>query len=148
MAHPRGLLGRQVGEELALLDAQLGLAELAGAPIDAAAELLRHQVHAVTDAEGRDAELEDRRIDVRRVVRVDRCASPGEDQRYGVAAANLFGGDAMRDELRVDPRLANAAGDQLRVLPAEVDHQHRPLLRKRLGTKRDNLSFGGSSARP
>ena len=87
-------------------------------------------------------------VDVRRVVRVDRCASSGEDQRDGVAAANLFGGDAMRDELRVDPGLSDAAGDQLRVLPAEVDHQHRPLLRKQLGTKLDNLSFGGNSARP
>ena len=38
----------------------------------------------------------------------------------------------MRDELRVDPRLAHAARDQLRVLPAEVDHQHRPLLGERL----------------
>ena len=36
----------------------------------------------------------------------------------------------MRHELRVDPRLAHAARDQLRVLAAAVEHQHRPLLRR------------------
>ena len=31
-------------------------------------------------------------------------------------------------ELGVDAALAHAAGDELRVLTAEVDHQHRPVL--------------------
>ena len=47
----------------------------------------------------------------------------------------------MRDELRVDPRLAHPARDQLRVLAAEVDDEHRPLLRASLGNrKRDDLA--------
>ena len=54
----------------------------------------------------------------------------------------------MRDELRVDPRLANAARDQLRVLAAEVDDEHGPLLGERFRAQRNDLSSGGNSARP
>ena len=51
----------QVVEELGLLDAQLGLAELGDAgAVDAAAEVQRQQLHAVADAERRNAELEER----------------------------------------------------------------------------------------
>jgi hypothetical protein len=35
----------------------------------------------------------------------------------------------VRHELGVDPALADAAGDQLGVLPAEVDDQHGTILR-------------------
>ena len=46
----------------------------------------------------------------------------------------------MRDELRVDPRLAHPAGDQLRVLPAAVEHEHRAVLGRRLRPgERQNL---------
>ena len=48
----------------------------------------------------------------------------------------------MRDELRVDPRLAHPPRDQLRVLPAAVEHQHRPLLGRRLGN-RERDDFAG-----
>ena len=46
----------------------------------------------------------------------------------------------MRDELRVDAALAHAPRDQLRVLPAEIQNEHRPLLRPGLADrKRDDL---------
>jgi hypothetical protein len=40
----------------------------------------------------------------------------------------------VADELRVDARLADAAGDQLGVLAAEVDNEYRPFI---LGLFRD-----------
>ena len=95
-------------------------------PVDPAAELEREQLRAVTDAEGRDAELEDRRVELRSAVGVHRRGPAREDQRGRVAAPKLVDGDAVRDELGVDARLAHAARDQLRVLPAEVDDQHGP----------------------
>ena len=49
--------------------------------LDPAAELERHQLHAVADAEHRDAELEDRRVDLRRALGVDRGGAAREDQR-------------------------------------------------------------------
>ena len=58
MAHPDGLLLRQAGEQRAAVGAQVGLAELGHArALDAAAEVLGHQLHAVADAERRNAEL-------------------------------------------------------------------------------------------
>ena len=61
---------------------ELGLAELGDAgPVDRAAELQRHQLHAVADAERRDAELEQLRVDARRALGVDRRRPAGEDQR-------------------------------------------------------------------
>ena len=63
-----------------LLDLELRLAELGDAgAVDAAAEVERHQLHAVADAERRDAELEDARIDVRRAVGVHRRGAAAED---------------------------------------------------------------------
>jgi hypothetical protein len=47
----------------------------------------------------------------------------------------------MSHELRVDAALANPARDQLRVLPAEVDHEHRTFFGRRLRLgKRDDLA--------
>jgi hypothetical protein len=37
------------------------------------------------------------------------------------------------DELRVDPAFPDAAGDELGILAAEIDDEHRPLGRIRLG---------------
>ena len=47
----------------------------------------------------------------------------------------------MVDELGVDTALADAPGDQLRVLTAEVQNEHRPLLGGRLdGGERDDVA--------
>jgi hypothetical protein len=49
----------------------------------------------------------------------------------------------MADELRVDAALPDAAGDQLRVLPAEVDDEHGPLLRLRFAPRQlDDVAHG------
>jgi hypothetical protein len=157
--HPHRLLLRQVVEEAALLRLQLRLAELAGAPLDAAAELLRHQVHPVADAERRHAELEQPRVDARGALGVHRRGAAGQDQRGRVSAAELVGGRAVRDELGVDARLSHPAGDQLRVLAAEVEDEHRTVvvhraivaeagLRRRVAPQRDDLSCAGNWARP
>ena len=69
--HPAGLLLRRARQQHAVgVDAQLRAAELADLrPLDAAAELEREQLHSVADAEHRDAELEQRRIELRRARR-------------------------------------------------------------------------------
>jgi hypothetical protein len=66
---------------------ELGLAELGDArPLDAPAELLRHDLHAVADAERRDPELEDARIDLRRALRVDEAGPPERTSASGFRA--------------------------------------------------------------
>ena len=109
---------------------ELRLAELGGAGArDLAAELERHQLGAVADAERRDPELEELRVDPRRALRVDRGGAAGEDHRdAGCAARTSAAVERVRNELGVDAGIADAARDQLRVLAAEVEHEHRPLL--------------------
>ncbi len=141
MAHPYGLLGRQVVEELRLLRLQLGLAELRGArSLDGATEVAGHELHPVADAERGDPEREDVDIELRRTVGEHRGRPTGEDQRCGVPTRDLRSRQAVPDELRVDTRLADASGDELAVLPAEVDDEDGALLRCGLGRReRDDL---------
>ena len=156
MAHPDGLLRRQPVEERARAVVELGLAELRGPRSrDLAAELERHQLGAVADAERGDPELEELLVDPRRPLRVDRRGAAGEDHRDGVAPADLRRAQRVRDELGVDPGIADAARDQLRVLAAEVEHEHRTLLgrgfrgRKRMdGAHQVPITGAGSSASP
>ena len=132
--HPRRLLLGQPGEERAFVDTNLRLAELGDAgSLDPAAEILRHQLHPVTDAERRHAEPVQRRVDPRRAVRIHGCRAAAQHERERVPGPNLVRGNAVADELGVDTALTDAASDQLRVLTAEVDDQHRPLLPRRLG---------------
>jgi hypothetical protein len=49
------------------------------------------------------------------------------------------------DELGVDTALANAPGNQLRVLAAQIDDDDRPLLRRTLWQRQD---FSGDSSAP
>ncbi len=145
--HPDRLLGRRVLQQPRLLYVQVRLAELGDArAIDAAAEVEREQLRAVTDAERGDAELEDARIDVRRVLGVHGCRAAAEDDRVGIARAHRLGRDRVPDELGVHAALAHAPRDQLGVLPAEIDHQHRPVLGDR---KLDDVRrLSGDSSAP
>jgi hypothetical protein len=152
VAHPADLLLRQPGGERAS-DLQLGLAELARGALDAAAEVLRHQLHPVADAEHGDAELVDPGVDLWGLFRVHRRRPAAEDQRDGVLHRQLRCRGAVTDELGVDARLADTPGDQLRVLPAEIDDEHwaqviRKSLRRGLRSgdrERQNLSADGST---
>ena len=149
--HPRGLLRRAASRRARRsLVRMLDLAVLAGAgPVDAAAQVEREQLRAVTDAERRDAELEDRRC--RSSARRRRTPTQGRPRgsaRPGSAPRISSTRRAMRDELRVDARLAHAARDQLRVLAAEIDDEHRTLLGDGSGRSCDDLSRAGNSVRP
>jgi hypothetical protein len=90
--------------------------------LDLAAERQRDRLHAVADAQHRDPELEQLRIQPRRPRRVDRRRTAGQDQPLRVAAAHLVDPDVVGQQLGEDAALAHAAGDQLRVLAAVVEH--------------------------
>ncbi len=133
VAHPADLLRREIDEELALLGLELRLPELrdAGA-LDLAAQILGHELHPVADAECGDPELEDPRVDLRRAFGVDRRRPTREDERERVPRVNGLGRDGVGHELRVHATFPNAPCDQLRVLAAEVQNEHRPLFGGRL----------------
>ena len=127
MAHPRLLGLGQPGEEpSAVLDqGQVGAPELAllGA-LDPPAEAADHRLHPVTDAEHRDAELEQLRAQLRGPRLVDRGRPAREDQRPRLAQADPLEVGVVGQELGEDAALAQPAGDQLRVLAAEVEDEH------------------------
>jgi hypothetical protein len=54
----------------------------------------------------------------------------------------------VADELGVDARLADAAGNQLRVLAAEIDDEDGTILRKRFRNRQPDDVSADSSAPP
>ena len=82
--------------------------------------------------------VEDARVEVGGAVRVDGGGPAGEDERRRVASRDVRGGQPVADELRVDACLAYTTGDELAVLAAEIDDEHRTLLGCRLGGRERN----------
>src|SRR6185295_4736813 len=104
--------------------AHLGVAELAHAPrLDPAAELLRHGLHAVADAEYRRAGFEGGARRPAGRLLVGRQVAAGENDSAGAEAAHEVVGDVVGMDLAVDPGFAHPAGDQLGVLGAEVEDE-------------------------
>ena len=103
-------------------DVQLGPAVLARlGRLHLPAEDLRPELHAVADAEDRDAEVEDARVAARGVGLVNAARAAGEDQALGVELLEFVDGDVGPDQLAVDALLADPAGDELGVLRAEIE---------------------------
>ena len=59
------------------------------------------------------------------VVVVDRVGAAAEDDRLGAAPLQLLERRVVRQQLGVDVELADAAGDQLGELAAEIEDDHR-----------------------
>ncbi len=100
-----------------------------------AAELLRNQLGAVTDAENRDAELVDGGVEPRCTFDMHALRSPGEHDGARGPIGDLRRGDVVGHDLGVHPQLTYTAGDQLGVLGPEVDDQ-------------DHLVGGGGARSP
>ncbi len=90
---------------------------------DRAAQLQRHELRAVAEAQDRDAQLVDGAVDGGRRRLVDRLGAAAEDDGLGRAATDLLYGDGGRNDFGVDVCLADPAGDEPRVLGPEVDDE-------------------------
>ena len=132
VAHPHRLRLGLAGEQRVVVvgaGGDRGRAVLAVAGVrDLAAELLRHHLEAVADAERRHAEPQDALVERGRSRLVHRRRAAREHDAHGVLRAHLLGRDGVRHDLRVDGCLAHAPRDQLRVLGAEVDDEDGALL--------------------
>ena len=107
------------------------------APFDAAAELERHRLHAVTDAEHRHPELE--QLGAQLAARPPRRPRPGRRRapaRAAGAARSSSSGTSCGSSSEKTPHSRIAARDQLRVLAAEVEDQHLVHGRRPLGRAR------------
>src|SRR6185295_11864578 len=87
------------------------------------AELVRHRLHAVADAEHGNSELEHRLRRMRLHVVIRREVAAGKDHAFGTELAHESTVDVPRMDLAINLRLAHAARDQLRVLRPEVEDQ-------------------------
>ena len=135
VGHPHGVLGLESGVEHAAVDTHLRAAVLARTGLGhLAAERAGHDLEAVANAEDRQPQLEDLLVELRRALCVHRRRAAGENQRLRVLLADFCGGDGGRNHLGENVRLAHTAGDQLRVLRAEIEDKdwaglrsiHRP----------------------
>ena len=123
--HPHRLLGGLARKEHGVgLDGGGRAPELGDlGALHRAAERLGHRLEPVADAERRYPGVEERGVDARGTLRVDTGRAARQDHRRRVLRQHLGDRHPVWDDLAVDVRLADAAGDQLRVLRTEVDHQ-------------------------
>ena len=96
VAHPDALPAGQTGEQVGrLANAQIGAAELMGlSSFDRSAEVARHQLMPVTDAQHRLVELEKPAVGLRTLIREHACRPAGKDdalEPFQLAGAALTG---------------------------------------------------------
>ena len=127
VAHPALLLMRQPGQQTsaAVGEDQRRAAELPriGA-LDAAAEDVDHRLHPVADAQHRDLELQQLTSQLRCALRVDGGRAARQDQRRRAPLADPLHGGVVGQQLGEHPALADPPGNQLGVLPPEVEDQY------------------------
>ena len=129
VAHPHRIfladLPDTVGQRGRARDLHFGAAELAMmAGLDLAAELDRHRLLAIADAEHRHAGLEDRRRRQRRVLVEHRSRTAGQDDAFRLHLAKGGFGFLERHDFAIDFLFAHATGNELRDLRAEIDDQN------------------------
>gem|GEM_PF-5377089 len=142
VAHPDDLPARQPFRQCAMIgefDFRPSVFPLVRR-LDATAQFVRHQLHAVANAENRHAELEHARVGFRRARIVDARRTTGKDDAFRRPLAKLVRRHMVRQKLAVDAEIAYAARDQLVVLSAEIEHRDH-LDRFRHGTLRVPTKF-------
>jgi hypothetical protein len=135
MAHPHRLLRRQPVEKHAGLDhidLRPTVLSMLGA-FDLPAELVGRKMHAVTDPQDRNPELENGGIHLRRVRLVDALRPTRENHSDGVLLPNLLRAEVEGLDHAVDPVLPHPAGDQLGVLAAKIQDDDGLMAAWRLG---------------
>ena len=87
-----------------------------------AAQHVRHELHAVTDAEHRNAELEDRRVASWCAVVTYAGWATGQDDPDRASLGDLADWGLKRQDFSVHLQLTQASSNELRVLGAEIQH--------------------------
>jgi len=111
--------------------------------IDLSAEVVRDELHAVTDAQHRDSRAERFGIDLRRAGLVDAGGAAAEDEPCGIALLQLRPRSRPGHQLAVHLGFTNPARDQLAELRSEVEDQHCLLADRRGGFLARPGSRGG-----
>ena len=88
-----------------------------------ATKLVHHGLHPVADAKHREVGLQNPGGYGRRALVVHAGRAAGKDDPLGVQMRYPFAAGGGRNDLRVDLQLADAPGDQVRILGAEIDNR-------------------------
>ena len=124
VAHPADGRGLYIGEQLALgVHEHLGLTVLTlGSAADMTAQQVHHQLAAVADAQHGHAPAEDLGVDGGRVLQINAVGAAGEDDALGILGLDDRKIGFIGIDLAVDIIFSDAAGNQLIVLSAKVQH--------------------------
>ena len=128
VAHPRDGLRLHAGKQRAVdveIHRDAAVFALGGA-LDGAAEGVGRQLHAVADAQNRDALLVDGRVDMRRIRVEHGSGAAGEDDAHRLLFKDFGKRRQVGNNLAENLGFAHTAGDQLGILRAEV-HQNNSL---------------------
>src|SRR5689334_2553469 len=107
------------------IHAQMSAAILAPLGLfDFPAERVCDPLHAIADSKDGNAQRQHLRVTPRRIVVINRAGAAGQDDSRGLELLNLLDGRGARQNRGENLLLADAARNQLRVLPAEVQHHH------------------------
>ena len=88
-----------------------------------AAQLLRHGLHAVANTQHRNTKLEDYLRSARRIAIGDRIWAAGQDNPLGSIVTDEFFGNIVRMNFAEHLGFADASGDQLGNLGAEIENK-------------------------
>src|SRR5262249_30749979 len=116
MAHPALLFVRETAQQRAptVAEGEATPAELPGrCLLHPAAELVDHQLHAVTDAEHGDSELQQLLAECRGTIGIDRCRAAREDKPLRPPLLDALEQGVVRQQLAEHPALTDPAGYQL-----------------------------------
>ncbi len=145
VAHPDVDLGGQAFEQFVRLADLAGRRPIfaTGRVVDFPTERLAGQLHAVANAQHRDAQLKDFGVASGRPGFVNAGRASRQDDAFGSEFSQSLGRNVVPQNLAVNVLFADAPGDQLRVLGTEVQHDDSllsQLLRRdcvRGGSQRD-----------
>ncbi len=144
VAHPHRLRRGQTVVQHTTGHRQVSAAVLTGSGVrDRASESIRHGLEAVADAEHRDVQVEQLRVEFRSAGLVHARGAAGQDHRKGFLGCDLIDARGVRNNLRIDVGLAHASCDQLCVLGSEVDDEYGSGL---LGLRHPNSLSGRARA--
>ena len=90
---------------------------------DLASQVVPHELHSVADSQHGNAQFEKLCGRVGRLLAVDAGGPSGQDDCPRRKLFDLFDADVEGNNLRVDLAFADPAGDDLRVLGAEVENE-------------------------
>ena len=95
---------------------------------NAAAHVTRQKLRAIADSENRDSQRENARIHIRRAVGIDAVRPSGEDDTDRVIGSDFRQGHRAGMHFAINMVFADATGNELVVLSAEIQNQYALIL--------------------